>query len=50
MKYRGSAKSKMEIVNEYQNKYKWDPVDILRRKAKNDIFDMKAEGRSDKDI
>jgi len=40
-RYRGSAKTKTDIVREYQNKYNWDPVQLIRNKAKNDILMLK---------
>ena len=40
----------MEIVNAYKGKYNWDPVDMIRRRAKNDILELKLLGRSDREI
>lgn len=48
--YRGSPKNKTEVVREYQAKYSWDPIQVIRNKAKNDILSLKLEGRSDRDI
>ena len=44
--YRGSPKNKTEVVREYQGKYSWDPIQVIRNKAKNDVLAIKMEGRS----
>lgn len=44
--YRGSPKNKTEVVKEYQGKYSWDPIQVIRNKIKNDVLDMRMEGRS----
>ena len=33
-KYRGSAKNKLSLVEEYKGKYNWNPVEIINKKAK----------------
>jgi len=40
----------MEVVNNYKGKYNWDPVDMIRRRAKNDILELKLLGRTDREI
>jgi hypothetical protein len=47
-RYRGSAKNKTDVLKEYQGKYSWDPVQIIRSKVKNDILGLKMEGRTDR--
>lgn len=49
-RYRGSPKNKIAVVQDYQNKYSWDPVKLLHQKAKNDYLTFKMQGRSDRDI
>jgi hypothetical protein len=45
-RYRGNAKNKTDVVREYQNKYNWDPVQLIKNKAKNDILMFKMQGKS----
>jgi hypothetical protein len=44
--YRGSPKNKMDVVRDYQGKYSWDPIQVIRNKTKNDVLNLKMEGRS----
>ena len=37
-RYRGSPKNKIEVVKNYENKYNWDPIKVIRNKMKNDII------------
>lgn len=48
--YRGSAKNKMDVVRDYQGKYSWDPIQVIRNKTKNDVLNLKMEGRSEREI
>jgi hypothetical protein len=48
--YRGSPKNKMDVVKDYQAKYSWDPIQVIRTKTKNDVLSLKMEGRSDREI
>ena len=45
-RYRGSPKNKVDLVNAYKGKYNWDPADMVRRRAKNDILELKMMGRT----
>jgi hypothetical protein len=47
-RYRGGTKSKLDLVREYQGKYKWDPIQVLRNRAKSDIMLLKMQGKADK--
>lgn len=47
-RYRGSAKNKTEVLRDYQGKYSWDPIQVIRNKVKNDILGFKMEGRSER--
>ena len=49
-RYKGSAKHKTEVLRSYQNKYSWDPIKILREKAKNNFASLRSQGKSEKDI
>lgn len=49
-RYRGSPKTKIAVVNEYKNKYNWDPVKVLQQKIKNDYLTLRTKGRSETDI
>ena len=48
--YRGSSKHKIDVVRSFQNKYSWDPITILREKAKNNFIELRSQGRSERDI
>jgi hypothetical protein len=50
LRYRGSPKNKTDVVREYQGKYSWDPIQVIRNKVKNDALNLKLERRSDRDI
>lgn len=39
-RYRGSAKTKTEVVRQYQGKYKWDAIQVIRNKIKNDALGL----------
>lgn len=47
-RYRGSIKTKREVMKNYQFKYDWDPVRLINDKAKNDVLSLKMQGRTDK--
>lgn len=40
--------SKTQIVENYRNKYPWDPVMLLNNYAKNNIVKMREEGKKNK--
>lgn len=40
----------MEVVRDYQAKYSWDPIQVIRNKTKNDVLNLKMEGRSEREI
>ena len=48
--YRGSAKNRIAVVQQYMGKYTWNPVEVLKKRAKNDILSLREKGRSYLDI